>query len=646
MVVTTKKTEASQRAFLAAYGEHGKVTHAAKAAGVTPQAVYKWKRSPEFRERLDEAGEAFADKLEQMAPERLEDPKGNRGSDVLLMALLNANRPDKYRPNREPTDDTALSILTELRAIRKQRREERKALTEGTITVDEQGQPAPTVTVELAELGRPPTRPSRTVQDGSVMADPGRGGAPLSGDRAPLVRREKGPPGLRVVQMITRARLLLTVAGIALLALLGAAACSSDEPPEPSAPEPATAPSAPARAVAQTPAADTETSVVQVAAKDSAAAESGATLSEPEAVEGATKVVGPRSGDEDLAPELTDITAWLNSEPFTLESTRGSVVLIDFWTYTCINCIRTLPYLKDWHEKYADEGLLIVGVHAPEFQFEHELENVRGAVGKFGLEYPIAQDNNYGTWRAYKNRAWPAKYLIDKDGYIRYTHFGEGAYIETEQVIRELLAESGSQVASIEPSLFPDSELDPKSITGDAMTSFTRELYAGYERNYGALTSGSAPPYVQHNEYYEAPDRSFQYEDPGDHTNHFIYLQGFWNNAAESLNHARETEEYEDYIGVRFFATEVNAVMEPRNGEPYEVRVLVDDMPITMSLAGEDIMWDAEGNSFILVSEPKLYRVVRSPSFGEHELRLSSNSQEFSLFAFTFGSYLQESPER
>ena len=447
--------------------------------------------------------------------------------------------------------------------------------------------------------------------------------------------------GIGVFQMIARSKLLLVAAGVALLVLLGAAACSSDEPTETVAPEPAAAP-----AVAEAPASDAEApAAVQVADDAPVADEPDATASEPATAEVVTQIVGPRKGDEDLAAELKDITAWLNSEPFTLESKRGSVVLIDFWTYTCINCIRTLPYLKDWHEKYADKGLMIVGVHAPEFQFEHELENVREAVGKFGLEYPIAQDNDFGTWRAYNNRFWPAKYLIDKDGYIRYTHFGEGAYVETEQVIRELLAESGSPVASIEPSLFPDLERDPESITGDAMTSVTRELYAGYERNYGALQTGSAPPYVQHVEYYEAPDRSFQYEDPGDHTNHFIYLQGFWNNAAESLNHARETEDYEDYIGVRFFATEVNAVMEPRNGDSYEVRVLVDDMPIAMSLAGEDIMWDDDGNSFILVSGPKMYRVVSSPAFGAHELKLSSNSQEFSLFAFTFGSYLQDRPE-
>src|SRR3989338_4195563 len=126
------------------------------------------------------------------------------------------------------------------------------------------------------------------------------------------------------------------------------------------------------------------------------------------------------------APELVGIHQWLNSEPQTLESLRGKVVLIDFWTYTCINCIRTLPHLKQWYETYKDDGFFIIGVHTPEFEFEKKTENVEMAIKQYGLTYPVAQDNNYSTWRAYDNHYWPAKYLIDAEGYIRYTHFGEG----------------------------------------------------------------------------------------------------------------------------------------------------------------------------------------------------------------------------
>ena len=139
------------------------------------------------------------------------------------------------------------------------------------------------------------------------------------------------------------------------------------------------------------------------------------------------------------APELIPGGVWFNSDPLTLSQLKGKVVIIDFWTYTCINCQRTFPYLKQWHEKYKDQGLVIIGVHSPEFEFEKSEKNLARAIADFKLPYPIVQDNNFATWRAYNNRYWPAKYLIDKEGYIRYTHFGEGAYDETEKKIQELL---------------------------------------------------------------------------------------------------------------------------------------------------------------------------------------------------------------
>lgn len=141
------------------------------------------------------------------------------------------------------------------------------------------------------------------------------------------------------------------------------------------------------------------------------------------------------------APEFTGIQTWLNSDPLTLKSLRGKVVLVDFWTYTCINCIRTLPHVTSWHRKYKDQGLVVVGVHTPEFAFERSTENVRKAIGRFGIQYPVAQDNGYATWEAYRNQYWPAVYLIDKQGRIVYRHFGEGRYRETEAEIQRLLAQ-------------------------------------------------------------------------------------------------------------------------------------------------------------------------------------------------------------
>ncbi len=143
------------------------------------------------------------------------------------------------------------------------------------------------------------------------------------------------------------------------------------------------------------------------------------------------------------APAFTGIDKWLNSEPLAMSQLRGKVVLVDFWTYTCINCINTLPYVKQWHAKYKDQGLTVVGVHTPEYAFERSTDNVASAMKRFGIHYPVAQDNRYATWGAYHNKYWPAVYLIDKKGRIVYQHFGEGNYAETEEVIRTLLAQPG-----------------------------------------------------------------------------------------------------------------------------------------------------------------------------------------------------------
>jgi thiol-disulfide isomerase/thioredoxin len=143
------------------------------------------------------------------------------------------------------------------------------------------------------------------------------------------------------------------------------------------------------------------------------------------------------------APAFTGIDTWLNSAPLDMQQLRGKVVLVDFWTYTCINCIRTLPHVKQWHEKYKDKGLVVVGVHTPEYPHERSTANVAAALKRFDIRYPVAQDNRYATWEAYRNQFWPAVYLIDKSGKIVYTHFGEGQYEETEAMIQRLLAQPG-----------------------------------------------------------------------------------------------------------------------------------------------------------------------------------------------------------
>jgi cytochrome c biogenesis protein CcdA/thiol-disulfide isomerase/thioredoxin len=173
------------------------------------------------------------------------------------------------------------------------------------------------------------------------------------------------------------------------------------------------------------------------------------------------------------APEFKNIAAWINSDPLTMASLRGKVVLVDFWTYSCINCQRTQPYLNTWYEKYKDDGFVIIGAHAPEFAFEKVTKNVQQAVKDANIQYPVALDNDFATWQAYNNRFWPAKYLIDKDGKVRYTHFGEGEYVETETAIQALLKESGQTVTDT---------IGTERSASAPMSGQTPETYLGYER--------------------------------------------------------------------------------------------------------------------------------------------------------------------
>lgn len=341
------------------------------------------------------------------------------------------------------------------------------------------------------------------------------------------------------------------------------------------------------------------------------------------------------------AAELAGISAWINSDPLTLQQLRGKVVLIDFWTYTCINCIRTFPYLKLWHSRYADDGLVILGVHTPEFEFEKDYANVLQATVDNGILWPVAQDNDFATWDAYNNRYWPAKYLIDRDGVVRYTHFGEGRYAETEAQIRELLTAAGADL-SADPELPADQFLDP-SFVNRADAIVTPELYAGYRRNVQSLMFGQ-DPYIIQPEYYHISEGVVNLAAPEPLRPHFIYFHGSWSVGQEQATHARVTADYPDYIALAYSAKSVNAVLTSASGPDYRVRVTLDGEYLTAENRGADIQIGADGESYLLVNEPRLYEIVNSPAYTtEKELRLSSNSADFSLFAFTFGVY-QDGP--
>jgi thiol-disulfide isomerase/thioredoxin len=323
-------------------------------------------------------------------------------------------------------------------------------------------------------------------------------------------------------------------------------------------------------------------------------------------------------------------TAWLNSEPFKIaeQTADNKVVLVDFWTYTCVNCIRTLPFLREWHEKYSDNGLVILGVHAPEFEFEKDFDNVHAAVVREDVGWPVVLDNEMDTWRSFGNRYWPAKYLIGIDGQLTYRHFGEGSYLETERAIQAALTDAGWDVSNIPLGTINSVDRDPVA------NRVTRELYGGYERNY--TQSGL---YAGQEGYYIEPDSTREYLDDGNYTPQQWYLQGLWTNGPESIMHARSTENLEDHIALQFVGRSANAVINPEGTEPFDVFVEIDDRPLSSDEAGLDILFDDQGRSYFTVDEPRLYAFLETPQFGEHIIKLASNSDDFAIFAFTFGVY-------
>lgn len=334
--------------------------------------------------------------------------------------------------------------------------------------------------------------------------------------------------------------------------------------------------------------------------------------------------------------DLVEANSWLSGEATTIarELAKGNIVLIDFWTYTCVNCVRTLPFLVEWHEKYGDRGLTIIGVHTPEFEFEKVPANVSEAIEQYGIEYHVVQDNDYRTWRAYSNRYWPAKYLIGPSMEIRYQHFGEGDYLETEQEIRKALIEAEWDLTGIEEGTTAVAPQRDPTAEGQ-----TRELYGGTRRNYGRTQYAAQP------EYYLEAGTAQLYSDPAasveERGHNLWYLEGLWRNEEEAIVHARETENLEDYLALRFVARAVNVVLTlEEDAEPFNVFIEMDGRWLLPTEAGADIRWDAEGRSFVRVTRNDLYRLVVLPVWSEHELKLRSNSDRLAIFAFTFGSYL------
>ena len=298
------------------------------------------------------------------------------------------------------------------------------------------------------------------------------------------------------------------------------------------------------------------------------------------------------------APDIVQ-GRWINSQPLNMSSLRGRVVLIDFWTYTCINCIRALPYINAWYAKYADKGLVIIGVHTPEFEFEKDYANVKAAVERYGVKYPVVQDNNYATWNAYGNHYWPHHYLIDKDGNIRYDHIGEGSYDETEKAIQDLLGETGMNVTTI-------------STNYDLSQIGSPEIYLGYQFARSPLGNpeGFSPESIVNYKYINITEGNV------------VYLSGQWRNDADKIVAVNNSK-----LFLIYRAKNVNIVAEGA-----DIRVKMEGFPLPADFLGSDT-----GSSGIAkINEQRLYNIISAPSYMTRMMEIDAQPG-FGLYTFTFG---------
>jgi thiol-disulfide isomerase/thioredoxin len=318
------------------------------------------------------------------------------------------------------------------------------------------------------------------------------------------------------------------------------------------------------------------------------------------------------------APEFTGITSYINTNATELSDLKGKVVLVDFWTYSCINCIRTLPYLVDWNHKYSDKGLVIVGVHSPEFEFEKNIDNVKQAVTRFGIKYPVLLDNDHGTWNAFQNSYWPRKYLVDSEGYIRYDHIGEGGYVETENAIKNLLSERSNQQGTEISNINQTKLTVPGAQSVDFNQIKTPELYFGYQ--YARAQLGNIEGFN--------PDKTVNYTIPTSNLkSNVIYLQGLWKNNPDSM----ELVGPDGKIILSYSSKSVNIVA----GGKGEISVKEDgkNTQTNNPFKGNDL--DTEGK--LNIDGQRLYNIADHADYGNHHIEINAKGSGFKLYTFTFG---------
>jgi cytochrome c biogenesis protein CcdA/thiol-disulfide isomerase/thioredoxin len=334
---------------------------------------------------------------------------------------------------------------------------------------------------------------------------------------------------------------------------------------------------------------------------------------------GAMKVSDKASGAlpiEGNLPPLDGAVQWLNSPPLNAQALKGKVVLVDFWTYSCINCLRTLPYVKAWAEKYRDQGLVVIGVHAPEFAFERDVGNVTKAMKDLGINYPVAIDNDYKVWRAFNNEYWPAHYFADAQGRIRYHHFGEGDYAESERVIQQLLREAGA--VKVADGLI-DADATGVQLAPDMSEVQSPETYVGFQR---------AEHFVP--ETGLVPDKVAAYSPPAELALNDWSLDGKWNVGSERATSSAPASR----IVYRFHARDLHLVLGPgADGKPVRFKVLIDGKA-PGDAHGTDVAPDGSGS----VNSQRLYQLVRqSGGVTDRTFSIEFLDPGVSAYAFTFG---------
>lgn len=317
------------------------------------------------------------------------------------------------------------------------------------------------------------------------------------------------------------------------------------------------------------------------------------------------------------APEFPKDLIWLNGKPLTMKRLQGKVVLIDFWTYSCVNCIRTIPHLKKWHDLYTKKGLVIIGVHTPEFSFEKEIENVETAIKKFGISHPVVLDNDYKIWNAYTNRWWPRKFLIDSQGSVVYDHIGEGGYAETELAIQRALNLIGVKDL---PPVEPDA-----SIGGGICYRTTPETYLGFMRGkYGNVSDFT-------------PDADIVFTDVAEHEDDVAYLHGHWKISGEYVTHTQKTAYASEYLALKYSAFSVNLVLGLNARKTGEIEIELDGRPLPEDMSGRDVKIGKDGKAKVTIKNNRMYQLVDADTYHKGTLKLKVKDNNVQMYAFTFG---------